>query len=584
MSGKLLPAISYFFQNTVTAVGNLSGASLFTLIGIAVAFILLIVLFVFLAKKKIIRLPWAVASLVLFAGILFYFTLSASSGTLVFLYSENPEETASSFLNAVVADNEALAESMLSTPTQIGATLASPGPAENKLEQALKNSYSYELTGNSVLDGTSATQSAELTSLNLEALVPDLLEEVNAQLAQKIENGKKSDVYDSDENYRPEVLEDAYLSSLEKVLGNTTPYLRTTPVNIGMNYRDGNWKVLPNDDLKLALNGFSTSGNNYANNIKSEVLGELTYIPKIYTLPEDATAGPAPSPESYGETSDPQEIVELIKQYPRLVGDKEPFFDPNADFIGNTIEYYADETILCVVWKERYLGHGCNFAEVYLADPSQFRRKLSMDTFGSPVQKYGSELAREANAVVAMNGDFYKFRAEGMTVYNRTLYRFNPVKLELCHVNSKGELNFTYAGELADKDAAEKYIKENDILFTLAFGPVLIADGQPHISSDSYLIGEVTQRYSRSILATRGACHYLLTTCNNGYGTPTATIAEARDMMIGKGVENAYILDGGQTAEIIIRDHVSNHIDFNTERTVSDILYFATALPEDERN
>jgi exopolysaccharide biosynthesis protein len=53
-------------------------------------------------------------------------------------------------------------------------------------------------------------------------------------------------------------------------------------------------------------------------------------------------------------------------------------------------------------------------------------------------------------------------------------------------------------------------------------------------------------------------------------------------MMVGKGVENAYVLDGGQTAEIIIRDHVSNHIDFNTERTVSDILYFATALPEDE--
>ena len=213
----------------------------------------------------------------------------------------------------------------------------------------------------------------------------------------------------------------------------------------------------------------------------------------------------------------------------------------------------ADDTILAVVWKERVLGHGCNFAEVYIADPSQFRRKFSMDTYGSPVQKYGSELAKESNAVVAMNGDFYKFRAEGMTVYNRTLYRFNPVKLELCHVNSDGELLFTYAGELASKEQAEQYVKDNDVLFTLAFGPVLIADGEPHISSNSYLIGEVNTRYSRSILSTRGNGHYLLTTCNNGYGTPTCTIAEARDMMMSKKVENAYVLDGGQTAEIIIR-------------------------------
>ena len=583
MFSELLTAISYFFQNTLTAAKNADSASLFTLIGIAVVFILLILLFIFLAKKKKIRLPWAIASLVFSLGILFYFTLSASSGTLVFLYSESPEETAMAFLNAVVADNETLAESMLTAPTQIGTAPLDSDAAGAVLEHALKESYSYRLVGNSVLDGTTATQSADFTSLNLSALVPDLLEEVNAELARKVENGKKSDIYDSDENYRPEILEETYLSSLDKVLADPSIYLQTTPVNLKMTYQNGGWKVLPNDELRLSLYGLSTSGNNYANNIKSEVLGDLTYIPKIYTLAEDATAGPAPNPDNYGITDNPQDIVELIRQYPRLVGDKEPFFDPDADFIGNTIEYYADETILCVVWKERYLGHGCNFAEVYLADSSQFRRKLSMDTFGSPIQKYGSELARESNAVVAMNGDFYKFRAEGMTVYNRTLYRFNPVKLELCHVNSKGELNFTYAGELADKEAAEKYIKDNDILFTLAFGPVLVADGQPHISSDSYLIGEVTQRYSRSILATRGACHYLLTTCNHGYGTPTATIAEARDMMIGKGVENAYVLDGGQTAEIIIRDHVSNHIDFNTERTVSDILYFATALPEDEQ-
>ena len=473
--------------------------------------------------------------------------------------SKQPEEVSSSFMTAVCMGEENLASSLLASPMQLDIPLNQPDEAALLLEQSLKDSYSCEAAGAPILDGTNAKQNYKFTSLNVTALVPDILAEVDKELEYKVENSKKSDVYDKDNNYRTDVLEEIYQSAIVKVLQDAPSYYTQSLIGLELTYQNGEWKVLPNNSLQLALNGSSSSGANYANNIKSEVLGDLTFIPKVYTLAEDATKGPVPNPNKYGITEDPNEIVKLIAEYPQLVGDKEPFFDPNADFLRKPIEYYADDTILAVVWKERVLGHGCNFAEVYIADPSQFRRKFSMDTYGSPVQKYGSELAKESNAVVAMNGDFYKFRAEGMTVYNRTLYRFNPVKLELCHVNSDGELLFTYAGELASKEQAEQYVKDNDVLFTLAFGPVLIADGEPHISSNSYLIGEVNTRYSRSILSTRGNGHYLLTTCNNGYGTPTCTIAEARDMMMSKKVENAYVLDGGQTAEIIIRDHVSNY-------------------------
>ena len=584
MSDKIFPAISSFFKNTGIAAQGVDETSFLILAGVVILFVILFFTFVLLAKNRKITLPWALLSGVFAFGILFYFALSKTSGTLVFMPSKQPEEVSSSFMTAVCMGEEDLASSLLASPMQLDIPLNQPDEAALLLERSLKDSYSCEAAGAPILDGTNAKQNYKFTSLNVTALVPDILAEVDKELEYKVENSKKSDVYDKDNNYRTDVLEEIYQSAIVKVLQNAPSYYTQSLIGLELTYQNGEWKVLPNNSLQLALNGSSSSGANYANNIKSEVLGDLTFIPKVYTLAEDATKGPVPNPNKYGITEDPNEIVKLIAEYPQLVGDKEPFFDPNADFLRKPIEYYADDTILAVVWKERVLGHGCNFAEVYIADPSQFRRKFSMDTYGSPVQKYGSELAKESNAVVAMNGDFYKFRAEGMTVYNRTLYRFNPVKLELCHVNSDGELLFTYAGELASKEQAEQYVKDNDVLFTLAFGPVLIADGEPHISSNSYLIGEVNTRYSRSILSTRGNGHYLLTTCNNGYGTPTCTIAEARDMMMSKKVENAYVLDGGQTAEIIIRDHVSNHIDFDTERTVSDILYFATALPEDENN
>lgn len=584
MSDKIFPVISAFFKNTGIAAQGVDETSFLILAGVVILFVILFFTFVLLAKNRKITLPWALLSGVFAFGILFYFALSKTSGTLVFMPSKQPEEVSSSFMTAVCMGEEDLASSLLASPMQLDIPLNQPDEAALLLERSLKDSYSCEAAGAPILDGTNAKQNYKFTSLNVTALVPDILAEVDKELEYKVENSKKSDVYDKDNNYRTDVLEEIYQSAIVKVLQDAPSYYTQSLIGLELTYQNGEWKVLPNNSLQLALNGSSSSGANYANNIKSEVLGDLTFIPKVYTLAEDATKGPVPNPNKYGITEDPNEIVKLIAEYPQLVGDKEPFFDPNADFLRKPIEYYADDTILAVVWKERVLGHGCNFAEVYIADPSQFRRKFSMDTYGSPVQKYGSELAKESNAVVAMNGDFYKFRAEGMTVYNRTLYRFNPVKLELCHVNSDGELLFTYAGELASKEQAEQYVKDNDVLFTLAFGPVLIADGEPHISSNSYLIGEVNTRYSRSILSTRGNGHYLLTTCNNGYGTPTCTIAEARDMMMSKKVENAYVLDGGQTAEIIIRDHVSNHIDFDTERTVSDILYFATALPEDENN
>ena len=45
-----------------------------------------------------------------------------------------------------------------------------------------------------------------------------------------------------------------------------------------------------------------------------------------------------------------------------------------------------------------------------------------------------------------------------------------------------------------------------------------------------------------------------------------------------KGVDKAYALDGGQTGELVFNGQVYNRIDFDAERTVSDIIYFASAV------
>ena len=47
------------------------------------------------------------------------------------------------------------------------------------------------------------------------------------------------------------------------------------------------------------------------------------------------------------------------------------------------------------------------------------------------------------------------------------------------------------------------------------------------------------------------------------------------------GCQQAYTLDGGQTATVVMNDQVVNTVNFGSERPISDIIYFATALPSE---
>ena len=50
------------------------------------------------------------------------------------------------------------------------------------------------------------------------------------------------------------------------------------------------------------------------------------------------------------------------------------------------------------------------------------------------------------------------------------------------------------------------------------------------------------------------------------------------------GCLQAYAVDGGQTATVVMNDQVRNHVNYGSERPVSDIIYFATAKSVEEPN
>ncbi len=313
-----------------------------------------------------------------------------------------------------------------------------------------------------------------------------------------------------------------------------------------------------------------------------------------YYIEEGAVVAPAPNPACFGNISinEPEKVLDVIRrarEYGLLGEDEAVAFDPKATFYyDEDIEYYLDETILVICWKEVIDGSTCTFAEVKIADASQFRRKFADNVFASANQYYSTELHRSTNAVVSMNADFYQNRDFGVVVYDRTLYRFPTATytgsyrkyncLETCFVNSEGDFIFTTLGQSFTEEELKQYIADNDILFSMSFGPVLVQDGQVR-QCEWYPVGEIDRGYSRAGIGQVDKLHYLYMSLNHSPEQDARwSVNEFARHFGEKPVINAYCLDGGQTGELVFQGRPYNHVDWGNERPVSDNIFFATAI------
>ena len=313
-------------------------------------------------------------------------------------------------------------------------------------------------------------------------------------------------------------------------------------------------------------------------------------------IPEAATAGPAPDPACYGSVpvdraAEVLDVIQRARDSGLLSPDETVAFDPYADFYrglyARDIEYYLDDTILAILWKEEIDGKSCSFAEVRIADASQFRRKLTDDVYGSDREVFATVLAAETNAVVAMNADFYRHRDFGILAWDRELWRFNTQYyaegyslyncVDTLFVTASGDFLYKRLGEENTPESIRSFMRENDILFSVAFGPVLVEDGEA-VPCGWYPVGEVGLGYSRAGIGQMGPLHYLYMSLNHGSHEARWNVTQFAQHFAEKPVRTAYCLDGGQTGELVFRGEPYNYIDFGMERTVSDILWFATAV------
>ena len=309
----------------------------------------------------------------------------------------------------------------------------------------------------------------------------------------------------------------------------------------------------------------------------------LPPVRKQYWIEEGTLVAPEPNQSLFGRTDDPEVMAQVLHDARWLLDDQTTYFQPDRQLYEDSIvRYYLDDSIFAITWKETYDGAVYTFAEIKVSHPSQFRRHLAGGEYGSNMQYLTTEMAAEVNAVVASAGDFYRFRDFGAVVYQGQAKRVEGTYAETCYIDRSGDMHFTYGGDVLRVSEVQEFVDEHDIEFSLAFGPILVDDYEviPHTW---YGVGEIKDEYARAALLQMDTLHYIVVTANtDGITEKVPTVARFQEIIAATGCRHAYCLDGGQTATIVMNDELVNRPVKGQQRKISDIIYFATAVPETE--
>lgn len=448
------------------------------------------------------------------------------------------------------------------------------------LSNAVADELRCALSKDAEVNYHKATQEVRISYLDIDALTADLAPEMQAKIANYVENAfDPADVYNADGSYNSKLIDNAYSSVIMARLRDIGSYVRSDYLTLDLKYSGKQWHIVDDTALREALTVKLEEKPGCA-----EAAGKLEYVPFHYML--NSWTGPAPLPNqaSYHETTDPAEVAALFDTRPAkylINGQKTDFTADTEIAPGTVIHYYLDETIFAITWQEEEHGALATFSEIFLGDASQLRRKIAGDIFACYEFYPPSALAAQSNAVVAVSGDYYDVvdTVHGIYAYDGKARWCNLHEGQTCFFTDKGDMLFAFENQFSSDYEVQKFMDDNGCMFSVSYGPVIVKDGVD-VTPQNYMLGEINATYARACIGQMGKLHYLAMTLNvyNPDYPEYVTVKQAAESMLAHGCTQAYNLNGGQNATIVMNNKVINPVQFGYEREMSDIFYFSTAL------
>ncbi len=288
-----------------------------------------------------------------------------------------------------------------------------------------------------------------------------------------------------------------------------------------------------------------------------------------------ATIEPSPTPEPAAPTPEAASTV-AASPTPTASPTLTPSPTPAPTF-GLSKDCYVNGGVRIEIAKESIEVDGgwvtVTTADIRLDSVSRLKAAFAHDVFSTRTSKT-STMAREHNAIFAVNGDYCGARDYGYVVRNGVLYRDKVDRgAPLGCIWPDGRMTVVENQQTADINE----MVEQGVWQVFSFGPILIDNGEIY-QNKTFWTDHYDYHNPRTAIGMIEPNHYLLLVADgrSKYGIGM-TIGEMAEYMLNKGVTAAYNLDGGGSTTMYFNGKVINHPcgarDVIKERSVTDILY-----------
>ena len=211
-------------------------------------------------------------------------------------------------------------------------------------------------------------------------------------------------------------------------------------------------------------------------------------------------------------------------------------------------------------------------ARVKIADPSQLRTAMAT-RYGGTGTALPDRLARRANAVLAINGDFFNFNSPGYLVRQGKLYRDKTNEsFDMLIIDENADFHI-----LIDPTPEQAHGFEGMIVNSFNFGPALVKDGEIVHTTKKLNVG-LEKETQRMGIGQVGPLEYICVATEGPEqkGSDGLTIPEFAQLMKDLGAVQAYNLDGGSSSAMMLGGEKINARSSKKMRPICDILYFST--------
>ena len=246
-----------------------------------------------------------------------------------------------------------------------------------------------------------------------------------------------------------------------------------------------------------------------------------------------------------------------------------------------TPDGYEDASIRVQMETREEDGVVWRIAWVEIASPTQLRTAYAGKTIKKDTTGLVTVMAKQHNAIVAINGDNYtNEKAKHSFIYRMGEKRQDKLnkQKDILIIDENGDFH-TFV-KSADADKFEKDTGHK-IVNAFMFGPALVQNGEVLTLDKEYNFNP-NGREPRCAIGQLDTLSYVLVIADGrgNSGSDGATHKELAEFMASLGCREAYNLDGGNSAIMVYNNEIYNYKA--RERDVADVIYFATAVPSEE--